>query len=97
MIKLSDAALVPLLKIIFTNCLKRGIFPQIWKHANVVPVHKKNQKNVKANYRPMALLPAFGKVLENSSTTLYILILCHVSYSTEINQVFVPETQQSTK
>ena len=64
MIKLSDAALVPPLKIIFTNCLRRGIFPQIWKHANVVPVHKKNEKNVKANYRPISLLPVFGKILE---------------------------------
>ena len=97
MIKLSDVALVTPLKIIFTNCLRHGIFPQIWKHANVVPVHKKNQKNVKANYRPISLLPVFGKILENSSTTLYILILCHVSYSTQINQVFVPETQQLTK
>ena len=64
MIKLSDAALVPPLKIIFTNCLRRGIFPQIWKHANVVPVHKKNEKNVKANYPPISLLPVFGKILE---------------------------------
>ena len=63
MIKLSDAALVPPLKIIFTNCLRRVIFPQIWKHANVVPVHKKNEKNVKANYRPISLLPVFGKIL----------------------------------
>ena len=39
MIKLSDAALVVPLKIIFTNCLKRGLFPQIWKCANVVPMH----------------------------------------------------------
>ena len=64
MIKLSDAALVPPLKIIFTNCFRRGIFPHIWKHANVVPVHKKNEKNVKANYRPISLLPVFGKLLE---------------------------------
>ena len=41
MITLSDAALVVPLDIIFTNCLRSGLFPQIWKHANVVPVHKK--------------------------------------------------------
>ena len=64
MIKLSDTALVAPLKIIFTNCLRSGIFPQIWKHANVVPVHKKNEKNVKGNYRPISLLPIFGKILE---------------------------------
>ena len=47
MIKLSDVSLVTPLKIIFTNCLRRGIFPAIWKCANVVPVHKKNEKKCK--------------------------------------------------
>ena len=65
MIKLSDDALVLLPKTIFMNCLRRGIFPEIWKYANVVPVHKKNEKNVKGNYRPISLLPIFGKILEN--------------------------------
>ena len=39
MIKMSDAALVLPLKIIFTNCLRRGLFPEIWKYPNVVPVY----------------------------------------------------------
>ena len=47
MIKLSDASLVTPLKIIFTNCLRSGVFPEIWKRANVVPIHKKNEKNFK--------------------------------------------------
>ena len=29
-----------------------------------MPVHKKNEKNIKSNYRPISLLPIFGKVLE---------------------------------
>ena len=45
MIKLSDAALVTPLRIIFTSCLRSGLFPEVWKSANVVPVHKKNEKN----------------------------------------------------
>ena len=64
MIKLSDSALVIPLKIIFEDCLIRGIFPEIWKYANVVPVHKRNEKNLKGNYRPISLLPVFGKMLE---------------------------------
>ena len=64
MIKLSDAALVTPLKIIFINCLKCGVFPEVWKCANFVPVHKKNEKNLKKNYRPISLLPIFGKILE---------------------------------
>ena len=64
MIKLSDASLVLPLKIIFTNFLRSGLFPEIWKYANVVPVHKKNEKNLKGNYRPISQLPILGKILE---------------------------------
>ena len=64
MVKVSHTALVVPLKIIFTYCLRCGLFPQIWKHANVVYVHKKNEKNLKGNYRPISLLPIFGKILE---------------------------------
>ena len=51
-ITLSDSALVLPITMIFTNRLKCGIFPKTWKFANVVPVHKKNEKNLK-------LLPYF--------------------------------------
>ena len=64
MIKLKDRTLVLPLKIIFTNCLRRGLFLEIWKCANVVPVHKKHEKNVKGNYRPISLLPISGKILQ---------------------------------
>ena len=64
MIKLSDVSLVTPLKIIFTNCLSQGVFPGIWNCANVVRVHKKNEKNLKSNYRPISLLTIFGKMLE---------------------------------
>ena len=64
MIEISEAALVIPLKIIFINCLRCGLFPEIWKYANVVPVHKENEKNLKGNCHPNSLLPIFGKILE---------------------------------
>ena len=33
--------------------------------ANVVPVHKKNDKPILKNYRPVSLLPICGKVFEH--------------------------------
>ena len=78
MIKLSDGALVLPLKIIFTNCLSRGLFPEIWKCANVVPVHKKHEENVKGNYRPISLLPIVGKILEKLIyDSLYSHLVAH--------------------
>ena len=45
------------------NCLRYGVFPEIWNCANVVLVHKKNANNLESNYRPISLLPIFGNIL----------------------------------
>ena len=63
-IKVSDIALVLPPRILFANCVRRGLFPAIWKYANIVPVHKKNEKNLKEKYRTISLLPIFGRILE---------------------------------
>ena len=42
MIEISDVSLLTPLKIMFTNCLRHVVSPEMWKCANVVPVHKKN-------------------------------------------------------
>ena len=52
-----DESITPPLKIIFDTALKSGIYPDKWKRANVVPVHKKESKNIIKNYRPISLLP----------------------------------------
>ena len=50
--------------ILFNSSLQLGIFPNSWKIANVIPVHKKNEKNDVKNYRPISLLSIVGKVME---------------------------------
>ena len=47
------------------SCIKHGEFPTEWKKANVVPVHKKSDKQILKNYRPVSLLPICGKILES--------------------------------
>ena len=41
-----------------------GIFPDIWKLANVIPIFKKGDKSEPSNYRPVALLSCIGKLQE---------------------------------
>ena len=52
------------LKIIFEHSIKKRKFPEIWKKANLVPVHKREDKMLVKNYHPITLLPIFGKMFE---------------------------------
>ena len=54
---------VPLLKL-FNESLQSSVFPDIWKKANVIPLHKKDSKDTIGNYRPISLLSCVGKVFE---------------------------------
>ena len=62
MIKMCAVSIVVPLMIIFNKALTTSVYPDIWKRANVV--HKKDSKNLVKNYRPISLLPIFGKIFE---------------------------------
>ena len=64
MIKICGKSLCKPLEMIFKSCIKKGEYPSEWKKANVVPVHKKGDKQLLKNYRPISLLPIFGKIFE---------------------------------
>ena len=64
MIKICGESICKPLELIFRMCIDEGIFPNQWKKANVVPIHKKNEKNLVKNYRPISLLPIFSKIFE---------------------------------
>ncbi len=53
----------PLTKI-FNKSFDTGIFPANMKNALVIPLHKKNEKYIPGNYRPISLLNVFGKIFE---------------------------------
>ena len=76
MIKICDESLVKLLLILFQNSIKLSHFPDIWKKSNILPVHKKNDKQLIQNYRPISLLPIFGKIFEKVVfNRIYIFLL----------------------
>ena len=64
MLKLCDKSIVKALSIIFKNCKLRRTFPNLWKNVNVVPIHKKGEKDLMKNYSPVTLLPIFRKIFE---------------------------------
>ena len=49
---------------IYNKSISTGIVPDKLKLAKIIPLYKKNDKNKVQNYRPVALLPIFAKLLE---------------------------------
>ncbi len=92
MIKLSDIWLVLPIKIIFTNCLRRSIFPEIWKCRFI----RKMRKIWKGITVLFLCCQSLEKYLKNWYTALCMHILYRMICLTQINQVSVQVTQQST-
>ena len=70
----SDALSVPLAKICRLS-IGQGVFPELWKRANVVPVFKKGSVKDPRCYRSVSLIPLFGKILEKVA---YVSLMRHV-------------------
>lgn len=52
------------LTIIFNLSFSKGVFPDGWKTAVVIPIHKSGTKDDVINYRPISLLSVLSKVIE---------------------------------
>ena len=75
MIKICGKSLLKPLIILFGNSTKLSCFPDIWKRSNIISAHKKNDKQLVNNYRPISLFPFVEKYLKKLSsikfTTFY--------------------------
>ena len=60
----SDSLCRPL-SIIFKLIYNIGILPAEWKSANIVPIHKKGDKDLISNYRPISLTCLTSKIMEH--------------------------------
>ena len=57
--------LITLLFYIYTKSLHEGSVPASWKDAIITPIHKKGNKKVPSNYRPISLTSVFCRMLES--------------------------------
>ena len=64
MIKICDKSLLKPLTILFQNSTKSSCYPVVWKRSNIIPVHKKNDKQLVKSDQPISLLLIFGKIFE---------------------------------
>ena len=76
----TSSTIAPILTIIFQCSLDTGIIPDDWKTANIVPIHKKNDRSKPANYRPISLTCITSKLFEH-------IIASHIMQHLEINGI----------
>ena len=63
MLKTCGSSIYKPLEMIFKQCIETGDFPSEWKKANIVPIHKKGDKQTLEIYCPETLfLPICGKI-----------------------------------
>lgn len=60
---IKELILIPITKL-FNAIIKTSSYPDVFKFAKVIPVHKKGELENLSNYRPIALLSVISKVLE---------------------------------
>ena len=61
----AESIAVPLTKLINIS-LSKGKVPKWWKQANVIPIHKEDNKSDFGNYRPVSLVNIIAKVCEKA-------------------------------
>lgn len=59
------SVLVKPLLFVFNLSLQHGVYPTLWKVSRVTPVPKSGSSTDVTNFRPIAVLPVFGKVFES--------------------------------
>lgn len=63
-VKLVAHIIAPVLSFIINLCIEYGHFPNILKMTIIKPLYKKGDKTFVSNYRPIALIPIFSKIIE---------------------------------
>ena len=63
-IKLIKPDILPALTHIVNLSIATGVFPTFWKKSKIIPLHKKEDLLNPKNYRPVAIIPIFSKILE---------------------------------
>ncbi len=62
--EIADAIVKPV-TLIYRKSLDEGFLPQVWRDANITPLHKKGNKASSNNYRPVSLTSILCKIFES--------------------------------
>ena len=87
--------ITPFLTNLINRSLIQGKVPTQWKLAHVIPIHKKGDKSIPSNYRPISLLSCISKVMERAVFSHMYNHLCN--YITPHQSGFLPNHSTVTQ
>ena len=68
-------AILPTLTSIINDSLVSGVFPSVWKNAEVTPIYKQGDHEKADNNRPISLLPILSKICERTVLNQFMTYL----------------------
>ena len=78
MLKEAGSTIVPSLCKLINKSLAQCKFPVGWKKANIIAIHKKDDKSTVSNYRPISLLTTLSKIMERI-VFKHVYNFCHIN------------------
>lgn len=64
MLKLAGPVIAEPLSWVINSTIVSQKVPSVWKQARIIPLHKKKEKFLASNYRPISILPTCSKIME---------------------------------
>ena len=64
---------IPYITLIINTSMVTKVFPTLWKHSIIIPIHKSGDIEEPTNFRPINLLPILSKILEK-------ILLTHINW-----------------
>lgn len=77
---------------IINNIILTSKYPDELKISKIIPIHKKGSRDDPLNYRPIAIIPTFSKIIEATLYTQFLNFLLNTNFFHPDQYGFIPKS-----
>ena len=96
-LEVSQTSSIHPLVFLFNLSMKTNQIPSQWKNALIIPIHKKGNRNVPSNYRPISLTSSFCRIFETIISHKIMQHLLANNLLTPLQFGFIPNKSSSSQ